>query len=231
MNTWFASHPDRRKAMLETIRSEARACARYTGRPEISGRVMDAMEKVERHRFVPLSMRLAAYADEALPVGHGQTISQPFIVALMTDLLDLKGDEKVLEIGTGTGYQTAILAELARQVFSVECIPVLADAARRRIDELGLSQRVQVRTGNGWHGWAEEAPFDAVIATAAPERIPEPLSDQLAVGGRMVLPVGPAFASQSLLRVQKDEHGALDARDMLPVVFVPLLENPLDERV
>ena len=217
---------ERRSWMVETIRNEARLCARYTGRPELAGRVMEAMGRVERHRFVPFVLHYAAYDDAALPVGHGQTISQPFIVALMTDLLDLQGNERVLEIGTGTGYQTAILAELAAQVFSVECVDALADAARQRIDELGLSQRVTLRTGNGWLGWPEVASFDGIIVTAAAERIPPPLVEQLAPGGRLVIPIGPPGYTQQLMRVEKTAQGELSMRDMLPVAFVPLLENP-----
>lgn len=212
--------------MLDAIRNEARLCAGYTGRPELSAGVLDVMAKVERHRFVPPGIRYAAYDNAALAVGYGQTISQPFIVALMTDLLDLTGDERVLEVGTGTGYQTAILAGLSRQVFSVECVPELSEAAGRHLDEAGLSPRVRLRVGNGWQGWAEAAPFDAIIVTAAADRIPESLIGQLGEGGRMVIPVGPAFSSQSLLRVEKNSLGELDVRDMLPVVFVPLLESP-----
>ncbi len=211
--------------MLETIRNEARLCTHYTGRPELSPRVLAVMQELPRHRFVPLPMRHAAYDNAALSVGHGQTISQPFIVALMTDLLDLTGEERVLEIGTGTGYQTAILAHLAREVFSVERIPALATAARKRLEELELEDRGHVHVGNGWQGWPEQAPFDAIIVTAAAERIPEPLIEQLAAEGRMVIPLGPPGVSQQLLRIEKSYVGELKVRDMLPVVFVPLIEE------
>jgi len=223
MSAWWPKTSDMRRDMIETIRNEARLCARYTGRPGLSERVLDVMAQLPRHHFVPAAIRCAAYDNAALSAGHGQTISQPFIVALMTDLLDLTGSQRVLEIGTGTGYQTAILAQLATEVFSIERIPALADAAEKRLAALGLMERVQLRTGNGWHGWSEQAPFDAMIVTAAPERIPEALPAQLTAGGRLVIPVGPAGCTQQLLRVQKTATGELEIRDILPVVFVPLL--------
>ncbi len=226
MNAWLDGSDELRRQMVETIRNEVRLCAHYTGRPELDSRVLMAMEKVPRHRFVPLFIRMAVYDNAALSVGHGQTISQPFIVALMTDLLDLQDDERVLEIGTGTGYQTAILAELASGVDSVECIAELSVVARRHLNELGLMGRVKLHVGNGWQGWADGAPYDAIIVTAAAARVPEPLLSQLAPGGRIVIPVGPAGYAQQLLRVEKSVQGELDIRDMLPVVFVPLLENP-----
>jgi len=226
MSGWQQDEAERRAWMVETIRNEARLCARFTGRPELAATVLEAMGRIERHRFVPPSIRHEAYDDAALPAGHGQTISQPFIVALMTDLLDLQPSDRVLEIGTGTGYQTAVLAELAVRVFSVECVAALAMEAEQRLASLGLMERVTVRAGNGWQGWLEEAPFDAIIVTAAAERIPEPLLEQLAPGGRLVIPVGPAFSPQQLLRVEKSGRNELDIREMLPVAFVPLLENP-----
>jgi len=226
MGSWQQDEAEQRAWMVETIRNEARLCARFTGRPELAAPVLAAMGRIERHRFVPPSIRHAAYDDEALPAGHGQTISQPFIVALMTDLLDLQPSDRVLEIGTGTGYQTAILAQLAAQVFTVECIAALASEAEQRLTALGLADRVSLRAGNGWQGWQEMSPFDAMIVTAAAERIPEPLLEQLAPGGRLVIPVGPAFSTQQLLRVEKNGWGELDIREMLPVAFVPLLEKP-----
>jgi len=226
MGGWRQDEAEQRAWMVETIRNEAQLCARFTGRPQLAAAVLEVMGRIERHRFVPAAIRHAAYDDEALPAGFGQTISQPFIVALMTDLLDLQPSDRVLEVGTGTGYQTAVLAELAARVFSVECIAMLASEAEQRLAALGLAERISVRAGNGWQGWPEEAPFDAIIVTAAAERIPEPLLAQLAPGGRLVVPVGPVFSTQQLMRIEKNGCGELDAREILPVVFVPLLENP-----
>ena len=214
---------ERRQWMLEAIRNEARLCAAHTGRPELSERVMEAMAAIPRHRFLPRSMRAAAYDNAALPAGCGQTISQPFIVALMTDLLDLRGDERVLEVGTGTGYQTAVLTRLAGEVFTIERIPELAARAQRVLAELGLDEHVHFRVGDGCMGWPEEAPFDAIIVTAAPERVPPELAGQLAEGGRLVIPVGPAGGVQQLYRMEKRPDGRLDSRAVLPVAFVPLV--------
>ncbi len=158
---------DRRQWMIETIRNEARLTVRYTGRSELSERVLEAMEEIPRHRFVPRYMRMAAYDNAVLPVGQGQTISQPFIVALMTDLLELTGSEKVLEIGTGTGYQTAVLSHLAAQVYSIEYLPALLEATALRLAEQGCDN-VHLRQGNGW---PDAAPFDGIIVTAAPRRM------------------------------------------------------------
>ena len=152
-------------------------------------RVLAAMEKVERHRFVPSALRSVAYNDYPLPIGQGQTISQPYIVALMTDLLQLDGTEKVLEIGTGSGYQAAILGELAREVYTIEIIDTLAKSAEKRLKSLGYANII-VRSGDGYLGWPEKAPFDAIMVTCAPDSIPQPLVDQLADGGRIVIPVG-----------------------------------------
>ncbi len=181
-------------------------------------RVLSALLKVERHRFVPEEYLNSAYADQPLPIGEGQTISQPYIVALMTELLELKGDEKVLEIGTGSGYQAAILAELAKEVYTVEIVESLASTAKNRLLELGY-QNVKVKFGDGYLGWPEAAPFDAIIVTAAPDHIPQPLLEQLREGGRMVLPVGRY--AQELKRVLK-RSGKIEITDITPVVFVPM---------
>jgi protein-L-isoaspartate(D-aspartate) O-methyltransferase len=173
---------------------------------------------VPRHRFVPEGYRGDAYADSPLPIGEGQTISQPYIVALMTSLLELDGDEKVLEIGTGSGYQAAVLARLVREVYSVEILRPLGEQARTTLEELGY-ENVQVRVGDGYKGWPEKAPFDAIIVTAAPERIPEPLIEQLKVGGRLVIPVGNFW--QNLLVITKTADG-VEKRTVLPVRFVPM---------
>ena len=181
-------------------------------------RVLDAMREVPRHRFVPEGYRGEAYTDYPLPIGEGQTISQPYIVALMTSLLDLDGDESVLEIGTGSGYQAAVLARLVRQVYSIEILPALGEQARRTLSDLGVTN-VEVRVGDGYKGWPEKAPFDGIIVTAAPERVPEPLIQQLKIGGKLVIPVGNFW--QNLLVITKTADG-VEKRTVLPVRFVPM---------
>lgn len=181
--------------------------------------VLRAMRRVERHRFVPEPLQPIAYADQPLPIGEDQTISQPYIVALMTELLELKPEDKVLEIGTGSGYQAAVLAEIANEVYTIEIIPSLAQGAEKRLKELGY-QNVFVRAGDGYLGWPEQAPFDAIIVTAAPEEIPKPLIDQLKVGGRMVIPAGN-FPDQILYLVRKTESG-IEKKEVIPVHFVPM---------
>jgi protein-L-isoaspartate(D-aspartate) O-methyltransferase len=181
-------------------------------------RVLSALLKVERHRFVPEEYLNSAYSDQPLPIGEGQTISQPYIVALMTELLELKGDEKVLEVGTGSGYQAAILGELAQEVYTIEIIESLASVAKNRLSELGY-QNVKVKAGDGYLGWPKAAPFDAIIITCAPDHIPKPLMDQLKEGGRMVVPVG-AY-SQELKKIVK-RSGKIVTTDVIPVVFVPM---------
>ncbi len=216
---------DRRRWMIEAIENEARLCAHQTGRPRIAPKVLDAMAAIPRERFVPLTLRAAAYDNSALPVGHGQTISQPFIVALMTDLLDLEEGDRVLEIGTGTGYQTAILAWLGCEVWTIERIAALSEAARKRLAGLGLDARVHFRVGDGWEGWQEAAPFHGIIVTAAPPSVPEALVEQLAPGGRLVIPIGEPGFGQELVRIEKRADGSLDARPVLPVAFVPMVRD------
>jgi protein-L-isoaspartate(D-aspartate) O-methyltransferase len=182
-------------------------------------RVLAAMRKVPRHLFVDPSQRSQAYEDHPLPIPGNQTISQPYIVALMTELLDLKPEARVLEIGTGSGYQSAVLGELAREVYTIEIVPELARLAAERLTELQY-RNVTVREGDGYRGWPEHAPFDAIIVTAAPERIPEPLVDQLAPGGVMVIPVGGFF--QELKVFRKSADGKITEKDILPVRFVPM---------
>lgn len=211
--------------MLETIRDEARLCASYTGRPVLSDKVMQVMGEIPRHRFVPASLRCSAYDNCALPVGCGQTISQPFIVALMTDLLDLNGTERVLEVGTGTGYQTAVLSKLCAEVHTVERIAELSLQARERLEELGLSDHVHFHVADGSRGWPQAAPFDGILVTAAAKEVPAPLLEQLAPGGRMVIPVGQAGRTQQLCRVCKHTDGKLDMQALLPVAFVPLISE------
>jgi len=181
-------------------------------------RVLSALFKVERHRFVPEEYLNSAYADQPLPIGEGQTISQPYIVALMTELLELKGDEKVLEIGTGSGYQAAILAELAKEVYTIEIIESLASMTKNRLSQLGY-QNVNVKAGDGYLGWPEVGPFDGIVITCAPDHIPKPLIEQLKEGGRMVVPVG-AY-SQELKKIVK-RSGKIVTTDVIPVVFVPM---------
>ncbi len=181
-------------------------------------RVLSAMLKVERHLFVPKELQSSAYLDQPLPIGEGQTISQPYIVALMTELLELKGGEKVLEIGTGSGYQAAILAELAKDVYTIEIIESLAASAKKLLLQLGY-QNITVKAGDGYLGWPEVAPFDAIIVTAAPDHIPKPLIEQLKEGGRMVIPVGTY--SQELKKIVK-RAGKIEETNVIPVIFVPM---------
>jgi protein-L-isoaspartate(D-aspartate) O-methyltransferase len=181
-------------------------------------RVLAAMLKVERHLFVPAENQSSAYADQPLPIGAGQTISQPYVVALMTELLELKGDEKVLEVGTGSGYQAAILGELAQEVYTIEIVERLASSSRDLLSRLGY-KNITVKAGDGYLGWPEVAPFDAIIVTCAPDHIPRPLLEQLKDGARMVVPVG-AY-SQELKKITK-RSGKIETTNVIPVVFVPM---------
>lgn len=211
-----------RARLLREIAEEAAETAHWTGRRSFSPRVMAAVAAVPRHLFVAARDLAAAYENRPLAIGHGQTISQPYIVAVMTELLDLEPTDRVLEIGTGSGYQTAVLDRLAAAVFSLETVPELAAAARRRLAGLGCG-RTRVEVGDGFGGWPDEAPFDAIIVTAAPTAIPTSLADQLKVGGRMVLPVGAAGDTQMLYRCLKGADGHVTAEPRLPVAFVPMV--------
>jgi protein-L-isoaspartate(D-aspartate) O-methyltransferase len=184
-------------------------------------RVLGAMTSVPRERFVPEGLRSEAYKDHPLSIGHGQTISQPYIVGYMTEALRLESTHRVLEIGTGCGYQTAVLAELARAVFSVELLPELADRARRTLDALGYSN-VHIRTGDGYEGWLEHAPYDRIIGAAAPSEVPPALTSQLVDGGILVMPIGTAYQE---LRVLQKRGDALETLDTLPVRFVPMIRR------
>lgn len=186
-------------------------------------RVLEAMRKVPRHLFVPEKYRAFSYRDHPLPIGQGQTISQPYIVAFMTEALDLKPDEKVLEIGTGSGYQAAILAELVKEVYTIEIVEKLGKRARQTLEMLGY-KNIHVKIGDGYMGWPEKAAFDAVIVTCAPEQIPEALVQQLNDGGRMIIPVGKAGAIQELVRAVK-KKGKLKTKEVMRVRFVPMVKG------
>lgn len=210
-----------RQKMLAEIQVTVIDTHRETGRARLASEVMAALGTVPRHEFVPDELDAVAYANRPLPVGHGQTISQPYIVALMTDLLEVDGGDVVLEIGTGSGYQAAVLAELVRKVYTMEIIEPLALAATERLARLGYGN-VEVKFADGYYGWPEKGPFDAIIVTAAINHIPPLLVAQLRPGGRLVVPVGERFAVQHLLLVHKLDDERVQIRQILPVRFVPL---------
>lgn len=222
------SHSLMREQMLADISAEAFCIQDSLGKSRFASQVMAAMAEVPRHLFVPDQLQDYAYLDRPLPIGHGKTISQPFIVALMTDLLELRSDETVLEVGTGLGYQTAILSRLAHQVYSVEKIADLANQARQRLASLAYDN-IEIRVGDGYDGWPQHAPYDKVIVTAAPPQIPATLLEQLKPGGRLVLPVGSYF-SQQLLLLSKNADGSNSQKIIIPVLFSPLEEGELNER-
>jgi len=217
----FEEREEDRRALLKKIVKEVETTSAQTGRKTLAPRLLAALAKVRREAFVRESEAALAYVDTALPIGHGQTISQPFIVAIMTELLDLGPDEAVLEIGTGSGYQAAVLAELARKVYSVEIVPALAERAQITLAAEGY-HNIEIRCGDGGTGWPEHAPYDAVIVTAATPEIPRALIHQLKPNGRMIVPIGPRYGMQQLLLVRKDAAGNLTQRGILSVVFVPL---------
>jgi len=183
--------------------------------------VLKAMRSVLRHKFVPARSAGQAYADRPLPIGYGQTISQPYIVAYMTEMLEPEKDHVAIEIGTGSGYQAAVLAKVVKQVYTIEVIPELGESAAKRLKEMDYAN-VEVRVGDGYHGWKEHAPFDVIIVTAAASHIPPPLIEQLKPGGRMAIPVGPPFQVQQLMLIQKRDDGSVVKRSVMPVRFVPL---------
>ena len=209
-----------RRMMVEAIVLHARTAGRDTGRPELARSVLDVMAQVPRHEFVPSELRTFAYFDTPLPIGFGKTISQPYIVALMTDLLDLRPSDRVLDIGTGLGYQAAVLARLASRIYSVEIIEELARSATRRLAEQGCDN-VEVKAGDGSAGWVGHAPFDRILVAAAPELIPTALLAQLAPGGRMVIPAG-LDGAQTLMLVTRNENGGLATEEILSVRFSEL---------
>jgi protein-L-isoaspartate(D-aspartate) O-methyltransferase len=210
-----------RLAMIGEIEEDVRLTSLALDREALDPRVLEAMAAVPRHRLVPERLQDVAYENRPLPIGHGQTISQPYIVAVMTDLLNLQPGQRVLEVGTGSGYQAAILAELGTRVYTIEIIEELGERARRDLEALGYDN-VEVRIDDGYYGWESEAPFDAIVVTAAASHIPPPLIDQLKPGGRLVIPVGSRFMVQQLVLVEKDSAGEVTTRQILPVRFVPL---------
>lgn len=209
------------ESMLQDIRWEVEVTRRYIGKDALSPRVMQAMAEVPRERFVPEEMRSLAFRNGPVPIGHGQTISQPYIVALMTDLLEPEPQDVILEVGTGSGYQAAILARLVNRVYSLEIIEPLAREARRRLAELGYDN-IEVRHADGYGGLPEHAPYDGIIVTAAAPFVPPPLVEQLKPGARLVIPVGQPGWSQTLKVVEKRPDGQIHERDVLDVAFVPL---------
>ncbi len=209
--------PDDREAMVEEIRRYAL----LSGDRPFADSVMASMGKVQRHSLIPSDQQRFAYENRPLPIGYGQTISQPYIVALMTDLVQPDADDLVLEIGTGSGYQAAVLAEIVDKVYSIEIIEPLADRARRQLGDLGYTNVVP-KLGDGYYGWKQHAPFDAIVVTAAASHVPPPLVQQLKPGGRMVIPVGGRFMTQQLLLIEKTTTGEVTTRQIAAVRFVPL---------
>jgi protein-L-isoaspartate(D-aspartate) O-methyltransferase len=210
-----------RQHLVELIEQDVRATSLYLDKEALDPRVMIAMGKVPRHQFVPATQIPQAYTNRPLPIGYGQTISQPYIVALMSDLIKPQADDRVLEIGTGSGYQAAMLAELTGQVYSMEIIEALGKQAAERLSRLGYDN-VTTHIGDGYYGWEEHAPFDAIVVTAAASHVPPPLVAQLKPGGRMIIPVGSRFLTQQLVLIEKTSGGELITRQILPVKFVPL---------
>lgn len=224
----MTARDDRRRRLLETIREEFAYTRSFTGEETPDPRVESALERVHRDAFVPSGVVAYAYDNNPLPIGHGQTISQPYIVALMTDLLGAGAEDTVLEVGTGSGYQAAILSQLVGHVYTMEIIAELGTQAAERLQRLGYDN-VSCRIGDGYYGWPEHAPYDAIIVTAAAPTTPPPLVAQLKPGGRMVLPVERGFGAQELILVEKTTDGEIQTRDILPVAFVPLTgdhDNP-----
>lgn len=210
-----------RNKLVKEIKADVQQTSIYLDKEALNPRVMKAMATVPRHKFVPLMQRPFAYQNRPLPIGHGQTISQPYIVAIMTDLIKPKPGHRVLEIGTGSGYQAAILSEVVKEVFTIEIIKPLGEEARSRFKNLNY-KNIQTRIGDGYYGWKEAAPFDGIVVTAAANHIPPPLVQQLKPGGRMLIPVGSVFMVQHLVIVEKSLQGKITTRQILPVRFVPL---------
>ena len=210
-----------RENMIRAIEADVNATSIYIKKEALDPRVMEAMNTVPRHALVPINQRSNAYLNRPLPIGYGQTISQPYIVAIMTDLLNPQPEHKILEVGTGSGYQAAILSRLVRQVYTIEVIEALGKRAKVDLAELGYDN-IQTQIGDGYYGWRQHAPFDGIVVTAAASHVPPPLIQQLKPGGRIIIPVGSRFLTQQLLLITKDEGGNLTTRQILPVRFVPL---------
>ena len=210
-----------RQRMIHEIDDMVAQTEEYIGKTELDKQVMDAMATVPRHEFVPDEILPYAYVNSALPITHGQTISQPFIVALMTDLATVNKDSQVLEVGTGSGYQAAVLAALVKHVYTIEIIEPLGLEAIIRLKQLGYDN-ITVKIGDGYHGWPEHAPFDAILVTAGAEQVPAPLIEQLKPGGRLVIPLGGQHTAQTLTVIEKNARGEITQHDILPVGFVPL---------
>jgi|LGOV01.1.fsa_nt_gb protein-L-isoaspartate(D-aspartate) O-methyltransferase len=216
-----AYYDKQREKLIEIIKQEVKNTSEYLGKDKLDKKVIDAINSVPRHKFVPFYSRLYAYKNRPLPIGHGQTISQPYIVAIMTNLLNLKQSDRVLEIGTGSGYQAAIAAQIVKEVYSIEVIESLGLEARKRLNQLGYNN-IKTRIADGYYGWKEHAPYDAIIVTAAAGHIPPPLLKQLKPGGTMIIPVGDFMFVQKLILIQKDQKGDLTTRQIMSVRFVPL---------
>ena len=210
--------------LIQEVIRDTRQTRDYTGLDKLSERVLNSLRQTPRDQFVPRSSAVYAWENRPLGIGYGQTISQPFIVALMTELLEPEASARVLEIGTGSGYQAAVLARLVSEVYTIEIVPELAEQASMRLAELGYDN-VQVRAGDGWHGWPEAAPFDSIIVTAVAEEIPPNLIEQLKPGGRIVIPIGPAHGGQQLVVATRTDD-SVDIREVLPVQFVPFTRSP-----
>jgi len=216
-------YESQRQALIEELRDASRLSEEY-GAPPISERTLAVLGQVPRHEFVPDPQKRYAYENRPLPIGAGQTISQPYIVALMTDLADVTKKDVVLEIGTGSGYQAAVLSELAGRVYTIEIVEMLGRRAANTLKRLGYNN-VTAKVGDGYAGWPDQAPFDAILVTAAPEEVPAPLIEQLAVGGRMVIPVGGEYEVQVLQVLTKKEDGRVIVSNVIPVRFVPLTRD------
>lgn len=213
-----------RQQMIDVIKDDVHTTEKAINKKSFNKVVMQAMNTVPRHEFVPAGLRSQAYENRPLPIGHGQTISQPYIVALMTDLLEPQPDQRILEIGTGSGYQAAVLAQLVAQVYSIEIIEALSESSTQLLSQLGYDN-VKTRIADGYNGWPQHAPFDGIIVTAAISHIPPLLVQQLKKGGRMIIPVGTRFQTQYLTLVEKDLQGKVTTRQLLPVIFVPFTGN------